>query len=137
MRADVWKYLLGVLRAEKSDELQLQRNMQSEYIEGVSQIHDDDEVARRVRGEVKRLRRKEENRMRVGGSEDSVKSQIDVQVYVRIISIYLSATRGSISYHPPMVCHASSPLHARRRDLFVESGVVFSATNSRLEKGRG
>mmetsp|Transcript_8998 Transcript_8998/g.27045 ORF Transcript_8998/g.27045 Transcript_8998/m.27045 type:complete len:344 (+) Transcript_8998:48-1079(+) len=145
VRAEVWKYLLGVLRPEKSDEISLRQNMQREYTERVGQIHDSDEVTHRVRGEVKRLKRKEENRLRVGSGDDVPKQEIDAMIYVRIISVYLSTSSSSVEYHADMIPLAAPFVHInnsesdayycfhslmqRHEDMFQQDGLNKAVAN--------
>ncbi|KAA8499076.1 TBC1 domain family member 12 [Porphyridium purpureum] len=54
VRGDVWKYLLGVSKSEKSDELYQKNRNTARYRERLRGVDESDEVSRRVMGEARR-----------------------------------------------------------------------------------
>mmetsp|Transcript_40470 Transcript_40470/g.160601 ORF Transcript_40470/g.160601 Transcript_40470/m.160601 type:complete len:342 (-) Transcript_40470:438-1463(-) len=116
VRSEVWKYILGVLRPEKSDEISYQQKLQNEYNEFVSHIYDDDEVVRRVVHEVRRLKTLSASTAEFFSREDKSQGKVDENMFVRLISIQLGRARMEIEYHPTMVRLVAPLLHVNRAE---------------------
>ncbi|KAI7904977.1 rab-GTPase-TBC domain-containing protein [Cokeromyces recurvatus] len=89
LRGEVWKYLLGVQQADRSKELSSSKARNEEY-EQMDKI--DNEIAKRIRGEVSRYQRRVPE---IQGNEY-------VQSFVNIILAYLNANRD-VEYSPNLV----------------------------------
>jgi len=99
LRGEAWKYLLGVMRPEKSQELSLGKLMEQRYqqLERAGQADSESELTRRIKGEVRAHR----------ASEPFFRDARTHQRLERLLRTYLH--RHSSEYIPWMV-HLLGPL---------------------------
>ncbi|KAI7880735.1 RabGAP/TBC [Lichtheimia hyalospora FSU 10163] len=89
LRAEVWKYLLGVQQADRSKELSNSKARKEDYEQLDKQ---DPEIAKRIRGEVARYQRR----------VPLLDGRQHMDRFENVILAYLSANRDT-EYHPALV----------------------------------
>ncbi|CDH58468.1 ankyrin repeat-containing protein [Lichtheimia corymbifera JMRC:FSU:9682] len=89
LRAEVWKYLLGVQQADRSKELSNSKARKEDYEQLDKQ---DPEIAKRIRGEVARYQRR----------VPLLDGRQHMDRFENVILAYLSANRDA-EYHPALV----------------------------------
>ncbi|KAI8347606.1 rab-GTPase-TBC domain-containing protein [Choanephora cucurbitarum] len=102
LRGEVWKYLLGIQQADRSKELSSSKARREEY-DQFDKV--DNDIAKRIRGEVNRYQRRVPEFDLVG----------HVQSFVNIILAYLNSNRD-VEYNPSMISLCAPFIHVMENE---------------------
>ncbi|KAI8364256.1 rab-GTPase-TBC domain-containing protein [Blakeslea trispora] len=102
LRGEVWKYLLGIQQADRSKELSSSKARREEY-DQFDKL--DNDIAKRIRGEVSRYQRRVPEFDLLG----------QVQSFVNIILAYLNSNRD-IEYNPSMISLCAPFIHVMENE---------------------
>jgi len=130
LRREAWKYLLGVSRPEKSDELSRRKRMGQEYLELVRawQSNPQSELTRRIKGDIS----KEERARRTEG--DFFCDPQTKQLLERLLRCYLHRQGAEFQFQTGMV-HLVAPFVYVYQTAETDAFYCFQGLMKRLEPG--